>query len=118
MATHSNILAWEIPWTEESGGLQPMRSQRVEKRDEIEWREDRAQGRRFLSNFCKYQYSQFIIAIWLGYARVQSQILQCDCIPLDFYDGCFISCILLTLASYDIVHQLSKHQKAHEVGWM
>ena len=24
MATHSSILAWEIPWTEESGGLQPM----------------------------------------------------------------------------------------------
>ena len=29
MATHSNILAWEIPWTEERGGLQCMRSQRV-----------------------------------------------------------------------------------------
>ena len=29
MATHSSILAWEIPWTEEPGGLQPMRSQRV-----------------------------------------------------------------------------------------
>ena len=24
MAIHSSILAWEIPWTEESGGLQPM----------------------------------------------------------------------------------------------
>ena len=24
MATHSNILAWRIPWTEELGGLQPM----------------------------------------------------------------------------------------------
>ena len=24
MATHSTILAWEIPWTEESGGLQSM----------------------------------------------------------------------------------------------
>ena len=24
MATHSNILAWEIPWTEEPGELQPM----------------------------------------------------------------------------------------------
>ena len=24
MATHSNILAWEIPWTKEPGGLQPM----------------------------------------------------------------------------------------------
>ena len=24
MATHSNIFAWEIPWTEEPGGLQSM----------------------------------------------------------------------------------------------
>ena len=30
MATHSSILAWEIPWTEESGGMQSMGSQRVE----------------------------------------------------------------------------------------
>ena len=29
MATHSNILAWEIPWTEEPGGLQSIGSQRV-----------------------------------------------------------------------------------------
>ena len=29
MATHSGILAWEIPWTEEPGGLQPMGLQRV-----------------------------------------------------------------------------------------
>ena len=29
MATHSNILAWEIPWTEEPGGLQSMGWQRV-----------------------------------------------------------------------------------------
>ena len=28
MATHSSILAWEIPWTEEPGGLQPVRSQK------------------------------------------------------------------------------------------
>ena len=27
MATHSSILAWEMPWTEESGGLQSMGSQ-------------------------------------------------------------------------------------------
>ena len=26
MATHSSILAWRIPWTEEPGGLQSMRS--------------------------------------------------------------------------------------------
>ena len=29
MATHSSILAWKIPWTEEPGGLQPMGLQRV-----------------------------------------------------------------------------------------
>ena len=29
MATHSSILAWKIPWTEEPGGLQFMGSQRV-----------------------------------------------------------------------------------------
>ena len=29
MATHSSILAWEIPWTGESGGLEFMGSQRV-----------------------------------------------------------------------------------------
>ena len=29
MATHSSILAWRIPWTDESGRLQSMRSQRV-----------------------------------------------------------------------------------------
>ena len=29
MATNSSILAWEIPWAEEPGGLQSMGSQRV-----------------------------------------------------------------------------------------
>ena len=30
MATHSSILAWEIPWTEEPGGLQSLGLQKVE----------------------------------------------------------------------------------------
>ena len=29
MATHSSILDWRVPWTEEPGGLQSMGSQRV-----------------------------------------------------------------------------------------
>ena len=29
MATHSSILAWRIPWIEEPGGLQSIRTQRV-----------------------------------------------------------------------------------------
>ena len=30
MATHSSILAWRIPWTEESGGLQSIGSQELD----------------------------------------------------------------------------------------
>ena len=29
MATHSSILAWRIPWTEEPGGLQPIELHRL-----------------------------------------------------------------------------------------
>ena len=29
IASHSSVLAWRIPWTEEPGGLQSMASQRV-----------------------------------------------------------------------------------------
>ena len=32
MATHSSLLAWETPWTEEHGGLQSMGSQKSQTR--------------------------------------------------------------------------------------
>ena len=35
IAIHSSILAWKIPWTEEPGGLQSLRSQRVEHNEHI-----------------------------------------------------------------------------------
>ena len=31
LATHSSILAWRIPWTEETGGLQSIKLQRVRR---------------------------------------------------------------------------------------
>ena len=33
MATHSSMLAWEIPWTKESGGLQSMELQKSQAED-------------------------------------------------------------------------------------
>ena len=33
--THSSILAWRIPWTEEPGGLQSMGSQRVRQTEQL-----------------------------------------------------------------------------------
>ena len=38
MATHSSVLVWEIPWTEEPGGLQSIGSQRVRH----DWRDNRS----------------------------------------------------------------------------
>ena len=35
MATHSSILAWKIPWTEEPGGLQSMGSLRVDMTERL-----------------------------------------------------------------------------------
>ena len=40
METHSSILAWRIPWTEEPGGLQSIGSQR-DSTEAIEWVETR-----------------------------------------------------------------------------
>ena len=42
METHSSILAWEIPWTEEPGGLQSMASEKKDfhhKKGNCDWRE-------------------------------------------------------------------------------
>ena len=35
MAAHSSILAWEIPWTEEPGGLQSMGLQRMDTTERL-----------------------------------------------------------------------------------
>ena len=36
-ATHPSILAWRIPWTEEPGGLQSVRLQRVRHDCDLAW---------------------------------------------------------------------------------
>ena len=43
MATHSSILAWRIPWTEEPGRLQSMGSQRV-RQNWSDWAQHRLMG--------------------------------------------------------------------------
>ena len=48
MATHSSILDWEIPWTEEPGRLQSMGSQRV--RHNLATKQEEMQKRKRLIN--------------------------------------------------------------------
>ena len=45
MATHSSILTWENPWTEEPGRLQSMGSQRVRHNLETKQQEDHFTGK-------------------------------------------------------------------------
>ena len=61
MATHSSILAWRIPWTEEPDGLQSVESQRV--------RHDRATNththtRLTLSVVCKQEHNNKKTTLW------------------------------------------------------
>ena len=62
MATHSSILAWKIPWTEEPGGLPSMGSHRVGH----EW-SDLAEAAAFLFMAITplYRYSMICVSIYL-----------------------------------------------------
>ena len=64
MATHSSILAWRIPWTEEPDGLQSMESQRVGH--------DRATNTVFEGNVNPLQYS------WPGKSHGQRNLAGCS----------------------------------------
>ena len=51
MATHSSILAWRIPWTEEPGRLQSVGLQRVRHSCLTEHKQKDISGRDFLKDF-------------------------------------------------------------------
>ena len=54
MATHSNILAWEIPWAEKPGKLQSMGSQESDMPQRLNHQEKR--GGRWARNIYSYPY--------------------------------------------------------------
>ena len=72
MATHSSILAWKIPWTEEPGGLQSMGLQRVGH----DWAAEHAHtlsckmnpiiGELFVTSFC-FKGSSMYVATFCSY---------------------------------------------------
>ena len=54
MATHSNILTWRIPWTEQPGGLWSMGSERVGH----DWNDWACTHRQLEASFCRFSFSQ------------------------------------------------------------
>ena len=75
MATHSSILAWRIPWTEEPGRLQSMGSQRV--------RHDWTTNILSSQNFSSLNMHAFLIPSWLWISIFSPRKSPC-------YDSCQI----------------------------
>ena len=67
MATHSNILAWRILWTEESGGLQSTGSHRVRH----EWRDLALRHNPIISQG-RFEYEIFIPFLWAALFKFSS----------------------------------------------
>ena len=88
---HSNILAWRIPWTEESGGLQSMGSQRVDMTEWLTRTHTHTPYINSTANIC-FQYNVLIstdeVAMHLSDANFSTCVL--DSIPF---------CLLENLAS-------------------
>ena len=111
MATHSSIIAWRIPWTEELGGLQSMGSQ------------TQTQLRDILVGSCQHllmaldpecsQLSQLfpnqLCALVLLITHCQSCVNSCCWHVLALassYSSCGILCFLSVLSSYETWNQL------------
>ena len=71
MATHSSILAWKFPWTEEPGGVQSTRSQRVAHDDEC----DRYEYLLFAFFFFNKGLFEKIVLGWMHACSVLSDFL-------------------------------------------
>ena len=73
MATHSSILDWRIPWTEEPGGLQSMRWQKVQ----------------FSFSSVQYSFSsvqllscvRFFVTPWTAARQASLSITNCQSLP-------------------------------------
>ena len=88
MATHSSILAWEIPWTEDPGGLPPMGSQK--ESDATEWLT------KTKHTTCMYTYMYVYTYIYTYiYKRMCAHpfVHTCTCIHPEFHFSlCDLSC--------------------------
>ena len=71
MATHSSILAWEAPWSEESGGLQSMGLQRVGH----DWVTKRHPCIKCFFHYVTCLFNVIIFSLWISLRFLFSQII-------------------------------------------
>ena len=97
MATHSSILTWRIPWTEEPGGLQSMGSQRVGHEHSFVCLLAISISSSVQCFFMSFLYFLIVLLLW----SFESSLYSLD--TNSFFDTCFInifSCVFLFSYSY------------------
>ena len=100
MASHSSILIWEIPWTEELGGLQSMGSQRVGH----DWATNTFTTIKMINTFTPPQVSICTFEFFLQSSSVLFH-------SMNFFIQFFV-CI------YTLIFFLYKHQGMELLGYM
>ena len=101
MATHSSILAWRIPWTEEPDGLQSMGSQRVNY-DKVTNTLTFTQS---FSLFLNGSYSMYSCVWLLSFVLMSVIVIQ---VSVSVYCVCVLSClshIQLFVTPWTVAHQ-------------
>ena len=96
MATHSSILAWKIPWTEQPDGLQSMGSQRVANNRMTKYITAHSKGEYLILKTSRILYYSFIF-IWKkliyyksNIAKIQIKILMKEKVLNSITDSHFI----------------------------
>ena len=73
MATHSGILAWKIPWTEEPGGLHSMRLHRAQQNTEV-----LSTYQSVTRSMCRVRYiTQYFCIQEISEKQSQAKLLAC-----------------------------------------
>ena len=97
IAAHSSILAWEIPWTQEPGGLQSTGSQRVGHEHSFMCLLAISMSSSVQCFFMSFLYFLIVLLLW----SFESSLYSLDTNSL--FDMCFInifSCVFLFSYSY------------------
>ena len=103
MATHSSVLTWRIPWTEEPGGLQSMGSQRVGH----DWSDSMCKhilGKYMLMNIISSSCTDLLIIVWcptlsfcMAFVLKSTFFLYEYCYPNFLVISIYMNCIFLSL---------------------
>ena len=115
METHSSILAWEIPWTEEPGGLQPTGSQRV-GHDWVTKPPPQLMSGLKTTDIYFLEAGKSKIKMWAGLISFEASLfgLQTAALPTDCLPSLLVDVLIF---SYCVYAKLLSHVRLFGTPW-